>query len=71
MIGGDSSFLPLKINSSGVMAPIFASSLLLLPATAMGFPGRGGPAIVGGLDSGRLSASCNMVSRPSSQSTPR
>jgi len=37
MIGGDSSFLPLKVNSSGVMAPIFASSLLLLPATAMGF----------------------------------
>ena len=37
MFGGDSSFLPLKVNSSGVMAPIFASSLLLLPGTAMGF----------------------------------
>jgi preprotein translocase subunit SecY len=37
MIGGDSSFLPLKVNTSGVMAPIFASSLLLLPTTAMGF----------------------------------
>ena len=36
IIGGDSSFLPLKVNTSGVMAPIFASSLLLLPATAMG-----------------------------------
>jgi preprotein translocase subunit SecY len=34
--GGDSSFLPLKVNTSGVMAPIFASSLLLLPATAIG-----------------------------------
>jgi len=37
MFGGEASFLPLKVNSSGVMAPIFASSLLLLPATAMGF----------------------------------
>ena len=35
--GGDASFLPLKVNISGVMAPIFASSLLLLPTTAMGF----------------------------------
>ncbi|MDO8295678.1 MAG: preprotein translocase subunit SecY [Caulobacter sp.] len=37
MVGGESSFLPLKINTSGVIPPIFASSLLLLPATAMGF----------------------------------
>jgi preprotein translocase subunit SecY len=37
VFGGESSFLPLKVNTSGVMAPIFASSLLLLPATAMGF----------------------------------
>ena len=37
MYGGDSSFLPLKINTAGVIPPIFASSLLLLPATAMGF----------------------------------
>jgi preprotein translocase subunit SecY len=35
--GGESSFLPLKVNTSGVMAPIFASSLLLLPVTAVGF----------------------------------
>jgi preprotein translocase subunit SecY len=35
MFGGDTSFLPLKINTSGVIPPIFASSLLLLPATAM------------------------------------
>jgi preprotein translocase subunit SecY len=35
--GGENSFLPLKVNTSGVMAPIFASSLLLLPTTAMGF----------------------------------
>ena len=37
MYGGDSSFMPLKINTSGVIPPIFASSLLLLPATVMGF----------------------------------
>ncbi|MBV8592848.1 MAG: preprotein translocase subunit SecY, partial [Caulobacteraceae bacterium] len=34
---GENSFLPLKINVSGVIPPIFASSLLLLPATAMQF----------------------------------
>ncbi len=37
MYGGDSSFLPLKVNTAGVIPPIFASSLLLLPATVMGF----------------------------------
>jgi preprotein translocase subunit SecY len=37
MYGGDSSFLPLKINTAGVIPPIFASSLLLLPSTVMGF----------------------------------
>ncbi|HZZ37225.1 MAG TPA: preprotein translocase subunit SecY, partial [Caulobacteraceae bacterium] len=37
MFGGENSFLPLKINVSGVIPPIFASSLLLLPATAMGY----------------------------------
>jgi len=37
MFGGDTSFLPLKINTAGVIPPIFASSFLLLPATAMGF----------------------------------
>jgi len=37
MFGGDTSFLPLKINTSGVIPPIFASSLLLLPQTAMAF----------------------------------
>ena len=36
MFGGDTSFLPLKINTSGVIPPIFASSLLLLPATTLG-----------------------------------
>jgi preprotein translocase subunit SecY len=37
IMGGENSFLPLKINVSGVIPPIFASSLLLLPATALGF----------------------------------
>ena len=36
MYGGDSSFMPLKINTAGVIPPIFASSLLALPATALG-----------------------------------
>ncbi len=43
MFGGDSSHLPLKLNSSGVIPPIFASSLLLLPATLAGFSGGIGP----------------------------
>jgi preprotein translocase subunit SecY len=37
VFGGDSSHLPLKLNTSGVIPPIFASSLLLLPATLAGF----------------------------------
>jgi preprotein translocase subunit SecY len=35
------SHLPLKLNSAGVIPPIFASSLLLLPATISGFAGAG------------------------------
>ncbi|RCS24094.1 preprotein translocase subunit SecY [Phyllobacterium salinisoli] len=37
MFQGDTSHLPLKLNTAGVIPPIFASSLLLLPATAAGF----------------------------------
>ena len=37
MFQGDTSHLPLKLNTSGVIPPIFASSLLLLPATIAGF----------------------------------
>ncbi|MDZ4741741.1 MAG: preprotein translocase subunit SecY [Alphaproteobacteria bacterium] len=33
MFGGESSHLPLKLNTSGVIPPIFASSLLVLPIT--------------------------------------
>ena len=43
MFQGDASHLPLKLNSSGVIPPIFASSLLLLPITAAQFTsGQGG-----------------------------
>jgi preprotein translocase subunit SecY len=43
MFGGENSHLPLKLNSSGVIPPIFASSLLLLPLTVAGFSGQSGP----------------------------
>src|SRR5712671_4120654 len=42
MYGGEASHLPLKINTSGVIPPIFASSLLLFPATIAGFQGNSG-----------------------------
>ena len=41
--GGESSFMPLKLNTAGVIPPIFASSLLLLPATAGSIFADGGP----------------------------
>ena len=40
---GDSSHLPLKLNTAGVIPPIFASSILLLPVTAMSFNAGSGP----------------------------
>lgn len=43
MFGGESSHIPLKINTAGVIPPIFASSLLLFPLTIAGFQGAGGP----------------------------
>jgi len=62
MYEGQSSFLPLKLNTSGVIPPIFASSLLLLPTTVANFAqgaatngilstittllGRGGPVYI-------------------------
>ncbi|MBN8474116.1 preprotein translocase subunit SecY [Sulfuritalea sp.] len=39
--GGQSSHLPLKLNMSGVIPPIFASSIILFPATAAGWFGAG------------------------------
>lgn len=41
--GGESTHLPLKINTSGVIPPIFASSLLLMPITLMSFFAGQGP----------------------------
>jgi preprotein translocase subunit SecY len=41
MYGGENSFLPLKVNTAGVIPPIFASSLLLLPSTVAGFSADG------------------------------
>ncbi len=43
MFQGDASHLPLKLNSAGVIPPIFASSLLLLPITAANFSAGQGP----------------------------
>ena len=44
MMGGQSTHLPLKLNTAGVIPPIFASSLLLMPVTLAGFSaGGGGP----------------------------
>ena len=44
MFGGESSHLPLKLNTAGVIPPIFASSLLLLPLTVAQFAAQGGGA---------------------------
>jgi preprotein translocase subunit SecY len=38
--GGDSTHMPLKLNTSGVIPPIFASALLLLPLTVLNFGGQ-------------------------------
>jgi preprotein translocase subunit SecY len=42
MFGGESSHLPLRLNTSGVIPPIFASSLLLMPSTIGAFSQRPG-----------------------------
>ncbi|HYC46233.1 MAG TPA: preprotein translocase subunit SecY [Burkholderiales bacterium] len=39
--GGQTSHLPLKLNMSGVIPPIFASSIILFPATLVGWLGSG------------------------------
>lgn len=45
---GQNSFLPLKLNTSGVIPPIFASAILVLPTTAIGFSGGGAGGAVSG-----------------------
>ena len=49
MYAGQSSHLPFKLNMSGVIPPIFASSLLLFPATIANFFGTGNDSAVGGV----------------------
>ena len=43
MMQADRSHLPLKLNTAGVIPPIFASSLLLMPITVIGFSAGSGP----------------------------
>ena len=40
---GEATHLPMKLNSAGVIPPIFASSILLFPLTIAGFNAGGGP----------------------------
>jgi preprotein translocase subunit SecY len=42
MFGGEATHMPLKINTSGVIPPIFASSILLFPLTIASFQAQGG-----------------------------
>ncbi len=41
MFGGETSFLPLKLNTAGVIPAIFAVSILMMPATIGAFSGQG------------------------------
>ena len=43
MFGGENTHLPLKLNTAGVIPPIFASSLLLLPVTVASLSSQSGP----------------------------
>ena len=47
MSGGESSHLPLKLNSAGVIPPIFASSILFMPITIANFTQGAGPEWLG------------------------
>jgi len=47
MVGGENSHIPLKVNTAGVIPPIFASSLLLLPITVANFSANAGPGWLG------------------------
>jgi len=46
ILQGDATHLPLKINASGVIPPIFASSILLFPTTIAAFNAQGGSEIL-------------------------
>ena len=47
MFGGQSSHIPLKLNTSGVIPIIFATSILLTPVSIAGFSGGGGGPVLG------------------------
>ena len=49
MFQGDKSHLPMKLNVAGVIPPIFASSLLLMPLTVIGLYQNGGPEWLGSI----------------------
>ncbi len=49
MMGGESSHIPLKVNTAGVIPTIFASSLLLLPITIANFSANAGPEWMGAI----------------------
>jgi preprotein translocase subunit SecY len=49
--GGESSHIPLKINTAGVIPPIFAGSLLLFPTTIANFSASSDSAVIGFLAS--------------------
>jgi preprotein translocase subunit SecY len=51
LFGGEASHLPLKVNTSGVIPPIFASSLLLLPVTIASLSGAKSSGILSSLAS--------------------
>ena len=47
VMAGQTSHLPFKLNMAGVIPPIFASSLLLLPTTIVNFSAQGGDVGIG------------------------
>ena len=59
MYGGQSTYLPLKVNQAGVIPIIFAQSVILFPATIAGFFPGAGPlsAVAGALQSGTVTYS--------------
>lgn len=51
MFGGEATHMPIKINTSGVIPPIFASSILLFPLTIASFQAQGGSEILRAISS--------------------
>ena len=65
MMGGQNTYIPLKVNQSGVIPIIFASSILLLPAIMASFLGNGEDGAAGGPGSRRRSTSTSSTARTS------